>query len=273
MNAFLRVKQLLISGTLAATVLAVSVGGVAAAPRDEDKNADIKITVQKSADQNGVLSYNLDLRNDGDGPATSTRIALPFDAAALQLVGTEFSKADAWVSKVEGNALEIRTGKIGSGGDTLHATLRFAALRAGTELSEPASISWHDADAGGHAVSNWPNRSAAPTAAHNGLYTLRVSAEGSDYVFSADIFAPNEPITFWYNTPNGRVVASEIKRGYVIDAASTDEDEQGADYAGANADGVVSVRMSTRGLSAGRYSLVARGNAGGMIAVGAFEVK
>jgi hypothetical protein len=271
MNTLLRVKQLLISGTLAATVLGVGVGGAAAAVRDDQKSADIKISVQKSADQSGVLSYSLDLRNDGKGPATSSLIELPFDASALQLVSTEFSKADAWVSKVDGSEIEISIGKIGSGGDTLHATLRFAALQADAALSAPALVHWNDENGGGNASSNWPNRSAAPS----GIYALSVSAAGSDYAFSADIFAPNEQVTFWYNTPNGQVVQSEIKDGYVVAAGSTDdeEDEEGASFAGANTDGVVSVRIDTRELSAGRYSLVARGNSGGLVAVGVFDVK
>ncbi len=125
MNTLLRVKQLLISGTLAATVLGVGVGGAAAAVRDDQKSADVKISVQKSADQSGVLSYSLDLRNDGKGPASGSLIELPFDASALQLVSTEFSKADAWVSKVDGSEIEISIGKIGSGGDTLQPKIRF----------------------------------------------------------------------------------------------------------------------------------------------------
>ncbi len=272
MNTLLRVKQLLISGTLAATVLGVGVGGAAAAVRDDQNSADIKISVQKSADQGGTLSYSLDLRNDGDGPASSSRIELPFDASALQLVSTEFSKADAWVSKVDGSEIEISTGKITSGGDTLHATLRFAALKAGATLSQPAQVRWSDGNGGGNASSNWPNRNAAP----GGTYALSVAAAGSDYVFSADIFAPNEQVTFWYNTPGGQVVQSEIKDGYVVAADSTndeDDEEEGASYAGTNIDGVVSVRIDTRELSAGRYSLVARGNSGGLVAVGVFDVK
>jgi hypothetical protein len=249
----------------------VSVGGVAAAARDDQKSADITISVQKSADQAGTLTYSLDLRNDGKGPATSSLIELPFDAAALQLVSTEFSKPDAWVSKVDGSEIEISAGRIGSGGDSLRATLHFAALQADAALSAPAQVRWNDENGGGRTTSNWPNRNVAP----GGISALSVSTAGSDYVFSSDIFAPGEPVTFWYNTPGGEVVPSEIKDGYVVAAASTDDDEgeQGASFAGANTDGVVSVRLSTRGLSAGRYSLVARGNSGGQVAVGAFEVK
>ena len=69
------------------------------------------------------------------------------------------------------------------------------------------------------------------------------------------------------------VVAAEIKNGYVIDAASTDEKDKGADYARADDTGSVSVRLATKGLSPGGYTLVARGNSGGLIAVGAFQVK
>jgi len=265
MHTLTRIKQAMVAGTLAAMVLG-GVGSAAAAERSDDKNADVKIVVLKSADQGGVLSYNLDLRNEGGGPAHDTRVDLPFDSAALQLVSTDFSKPDAWVTAIGPNGLEISAGKIGSGGGALHATLRFAALRAGAELTAPATVRWSDEDEGGHSISNRPDVGGA-------LQALSVRAEGGDYVFSTNVFAPGEHITFWYNTPDGKVVAAEIKNGYVIDAASTDEKDNGADYARADNTGGVSVRLATKNLAPGGYTLVARGNSGGLIAAGVFEVK
>jgi hypothetical protein len=265
MHTWTRIKQAMVAGTLAAMVLG-GVGSAAAAARSDDKNADVKIEVLKSADQGGVLSYSLNLRNEGGGPARDTHVDLPFDGAALQLVSTEFSKADAWVTEIGANGLEISAGKIGSGGGALHATLRFAALKAGAELTAPATVRWSDEEEGGRSISNRPNLGSA-------VQALSVHAEGGDYVFTADVFAPGEHITFWYNTPDGAVVAAEIKNGYVIDAASTDAKDNGADYARADSNGSVSVRLATKRLAPGGYTLVARGNSGGLIAVGAFQVK
>jgi hypothetical protein len=265
MRTLWRIKQAMVAGTLAAMVLG-GVGSAAAAGRSDDKNADVKITVLKSADQSGLLSYSLDLRNEGGGPAHDTHVDLPFDEAALQLVSTEFSTADAWVSAIGSNGLEINAGKIGSGGGALHATLRFAALKSGAELTAPATVHWSDEDEGGRSISNRPNLGNATQALH-------VSAEGGDYVFSTDVFAPGEHVTIWYNTPDGAVVATEIKDGYVVDASSTDEKDNGADYTRADDKGVASVRLATKGLARGSYTLVARGNWGGLIAIGAFEVK
>jgi hypothetical protein len=265
MNRVWRVKQALAAGTLAAVVLG-GVGSAAAAERPDDKNADVKIEVLKSADQSGVLSYSLNLRNEGGGPARDTRVELPFDGAALQLVSTQFSNADAWVTEIGSGGLEISAGKIGSGGGALQATLRFAALKPGAELTAPATVRWSDEDEGGHSISNRPNLAGISQ-------SLSVSAAGADYIFSTDVFAPGEHVTFWYNTPGGAVVAAEIKNGYVIDAASTDEKDNGADYVRADENGSVSVRLSTKGLAPGGYTLVARGNSGGLTAVGAFQVK
>src|SRR5262245_19247076 len=265
MNTLWRIKQALVAGTLAAVVLG-GVGSAAAAQRSDDKNADVKIEVMKNADQGSLLSYSLNLRNEGGGPAHDTQIDLPFDGAALQLVSTEFSKPDAWVTQIGSSGLEISAGKIGSGGGTLHATLRFAALKPGAELTAPATVRWSDEDEGGRSISNRPNLAGTSQA-------LSVSAAGGDYIFSADVFAPGEHVTFWYNTPDGAVVAAEIKNGYVIDAASTDEKDNGADYVRADGNGSVSVRLATKGLAPGGYTLVARGNSGGLIAVGAFQVK
>jgi hypothetical protein len=265
MNVLWWIKRALVAGTLATVVLG-GVGSAAAAARSDDKNADVKIEVLKSADQSGLLSYSLSLRNEGGGPARNTHIDLPFDGTALQLVSTEFSKADAWVTEIGSSGLEISAGKIGSGGGALQGTLRFAALKPGAELTAPATVRWSDEDEGGHSISNRPNLVSARQA-------LSVSTAGGDYIFSADVFAPGEHITFWYNTPAGAVVAAEIKNGYVIDAASTDEKDKGADYARADDTGSVSVRLATKGLAPGGYTLVARGNSGGLIAVGAFQVK
>jgi hypothetical protein len=265
MNTLWRIKQAMIAGTIAATVLG-GVGSAAAASRSDDKNADVNIEVLKSADQSGLLSYSLDLRNAGGGPARDTHVDLPFDGAALQLVSTEFSKPDAWVSTIGADGLQISAGKIGSGGGALHATLRFAALKTGAELTAPATVRWSDEEEGGRAVSNRPNLGST-------AHALSVSAVGDDYTFSADIFAPGEHVTFWYNTPNGAVVAAEIKNGYIVDASSTDQEDNGADYVRADDNGAVSVRLATKGLAPGSYSLVGRGNWGGLIAVGAFEIK
>jgi hypothetical protein len=79
--------------------------------------------------------------------------------------------------------LEISAGKIGSGGGTLQATLRFAALKPGAELTTPATVRWSDEEDGGRSISNRPNLASTSQA-------LSVSAAGGDYVFSADVFAP-----------------------------------------------------------------------------------
>ena len=63
-----------------------------------------------------------------------------------------------------------------------------------------------------------------------------------------------------------RAFASEVF--YTLCAAAGEKQHMFADGQGA-----VSVRLSTAGLAPGAYTLVARGNTSGLIAVGSFDVK
>jgi hypothetical protein len=266
MNTIRRIKHVLAGGLLAAAVLGATAGSAAAAADTKQKNANLTIMLHETAEQNGVLTYDLNVRNLGDGPAIVTHIAVPYDASALQVLSAEFDQDDAWVVASGAGGLAIQTGRIDSGGDTLHATLRFAALKNGAELTQPASISWRDDDDDGSATSNRPVEKAAS-------YALGVQQDGRDIVFSSDIFVPNELVNFWYTTASGQSIEAEVKNGYLVDADTTDKDDQGADYLGANESGALSVRVDTRKLAKGSYTLTARGSSSGLIAVAGFEVR
>ena len=103
------------------------------------------------------------------------------------------------------------------------------------------------------------------------VLTHRETAEG--HFFSSNIFVPGEPVVLWYHTPSGNVVATEVHHGVIVDAASTGQDDVGADYASADADGVISLKFATRDLPAGGYVMVGRGVISGFTAVGECELQ
>jgi hypothetical protein len=268
----------MVAGALAAILALVGgVGQAAAAPATaSNSDTDIGVGILQTASSNdGTLTYTVTIVNDGEKMVKYTTVTVPFDAKALQALDGSLSNRSGSVSITPG-AIEIKTSALGGGGDSVQATLHFRALPGSSGgLTQRASYSWKQ----GSGVSNLPLAAVAHA-------SLDSSVEGSVATFSTNAFGSREPVTFWYNTPSGQVVATRVRDGFLLDAEvvrqhKADNDRQknhhvynqGALGVFADDQGSVSVQLSTKGLAPGVYSVVARGNTSGLIAVGTVAVK
>jgi uncharacterized repeat protein (TIGR01451 family) len=270
-------KRFTIAGTVA-VALASLVGAQGAAAASSRVPASIKVGIQPSAqaDAGGLTAYTITASNDGDNAAGNVTISVPYNPAALRFVGATFSKPEAWVSNFTSNALEIKTGVVGGEGDSVKAILRFQPLGANSgQAVQRLSFTWTDKLKGGHGISN-----QLPSAEMGGLYApLAASQSAANMTFASDAFASNEGVFFWFNTPDGKVIQTRVKRGKLIDAAlaqrkyqDNSDYERGSEYAIANDQGQIAVDLSTNGFAPGTYTLVARGNSSGLTAVATFQV-
>jgi hypothetical protein len=209
-----------------------------------------------SARRSGIVTYTIVTTNRGKGDADNVTISMPFDPSEVRVLDAQFSRAGAWVSKLENNRLELQTGPVGAGGDAVTATVRFvilAAIADGTSLAEQLTFSWSDEEQGGSGASNRALLVVAGGDGDQAIYPLALAIGGTArYSFSGAVFAPGEPVSFWYNTPTGRAV--EV--GMIA----------------ADANGVASADLESGGLAGGAYSMVAHGNWTGFTAVAAFQI-
>jgi len=260
-----RTFRLAIRVALAALLIGVvGVGGAAARPIDEH-SAKVSVTiVQAPPTSNDILTYTIKAANRGDGWAHYAKITIPFNAAALKPLDVQFSGAPAWVVKDEAG-FQIRTERLNSGGGATIATMRFVRLPGAAKsaaLTERLTYSWRDDVGGGSGRSNLPVDAPRP------FYTLTHRQVGNKHFFNTNVFLPGEPVVFWYQTPSGSTVPTEVKRDMIIDASSTNATDKGSDYILADADGSFDLRFSTGDLSPGEYMMVARGDISGLTAVG-----
>jgi hypothetical protein len=255
-------------------------GGAGQAAAASKHNTDIGVGIRQDlVNPDGSLTYTITAVNDGADLVKNVTITVPFDAGALQPVDWALSQQVGAVSASTPGAIEIKTGALGGNGDSRQATLRFRALagHSGAGLAERASYTWNDGEGTHRGVSNLPV--AAQT-------ILNIGTEGKVATITSAAFGTNEPVTFWYNAPDGRVVGMRIRNGYLLDAdivaakkAANDRKahhgvyDQGAPNVFADEQGNVSVQLSTTDLARGSYTIVARGNTSGLIAVGTVDVR
>lgn len=208
--------------------------------------------------RNGILSYTIIATNRGKGFSKDTTIRVPFDSAALQVVDAQFSRADAWVSSLEDGVVEIRTGPLLADGDVVSGTLRFRVLNVpnGTNLGARLSFRWDDAFEGDEGTSNQTATTVGSSDSNQTYYPLDLNvaraAAGVPRRFSSDIFAPDEPVTLWYNSPSAQ--------GIGINPVRADEN------------GNLNVAFATDDLAPGTYSFVAYGEYTKFTAVQTFEI-
>jgi hypothetical protein len=196
------------------------------------------------------LMLTVVVTNHGRGPASDTHVTLPLDNSQLRLLDARFSRQTAWVSHIHGDAVEIRTGRLSSRGDTITATLRLEiALTAQDRsiLGERLRYEWRDRAEGGAGTSNRLDlavgKPVLPAATLVRAHQAdQLGAEG----YTADTFAPGEPVALWYHTPAGTVIA----HGRIT-----------ADH-----HGMIRVDIQTAVLERGSYLLVATGIWSGQVA-------
>lgn len=204
-----------------------------------------------------IVSYEVVATNRGRGAAKNVQITVPFDPTEVAVLDARFSRPGAWVSSLLTSTLQIDTGALSAGGDVLTATVRLRVLpgvAAGTAIAERLSFRWTDRASGGAGQSNLAVLVAGQEARSAAVYPLTVERPPSGAAFgvSSAVFVPNEPVALWYDTPDGHSVA--------------------AGTATADASGMLRAPISTAGLPAGRYQLVASGQWSGITAVGVAEI-
>lgn len=268
MTTLWRTLRLTFALTLALLMVGtVGVNRATAKPIDESRAKVNVIITQAPPTSEDFLIYNIKAVNSGDMWAHYTKITVPFDSAALKLVDTQFSGAPAWVTGMQANSFEIRTERLNANGGATIATVHFARLPGAAKsaaLTERLTYMWQDDVKSGSGSSNLPLSAAAAEP----FYTLTHRQSGENHFFSSNIFVPGEHVVFWYNTPSGVAMPAEVRKGVIVDAASTGKGEEGADYAVADANGALDLEFETDKLVAGSYTMVAQGQLSGFTAVG-----
>jgi streptogramin lyase len=248
--------------TLGPHAFAFAASGVAAPPRVNPAFVTVaqRATPALEVQRGGIVTTRIVATNHGRGMAQDVLITLPLDPARVRVLDAQLSRPGAWVSRLSADELELRTGALGSRGDTITATVRLAVAAEAADgllFGEPLTFRWRDAAGGGSGTGN-----AVPlmiAGADRDAATLELTATppsapaGSSHTFSGTVFLPNEPVALWYNTPDGRAVALA---------------RSNADAAGA-----LAVTLATEGFTPGSYTLVAEGIWSGVTAVGAFAVE
>ncbi len=112
----------LASAVLVGTIgLGVGGASVAAAAQQSSTSGgsavDLQIMVQPNAAVAGArFTDTIIVANAGQDPAHDVTITVPFDSAAVQLLGVQFSQSGAWVTSVTPSGFHADLGRIGSHG-------------------------------------------------------------------------------------------------------------------------------------------------------------
>jgi hypothetical protein len=223
---------------------------------DQPLPKSANVTVIQRAEPNtaarpgDIVAITIVVTNHGKGGARNATITMSFDPALLRPLDSQLSRPAAWISAQRENSLEIQTGPLSPDGDTVTATLRFQVqpqVAHGTQLGTRLSYTWRDDRQLGVGRSNLLPLVAAAESIHRSHYQLLYSTVDlpGDHapalgVFVGTFFAPHEPVTFWYTTPDEQSVA--------VDTTTAD------------ANGQVTLRFNSAQLASGPYTMVAHGN-------------
>jgi sugar lactone lactonase YvrE len=206
-----------------------------------------------------LVITTLSAHNRGAGSAKAINVKMPFDPTAVVVVDATFSRPSAWVSRVLSDALEIQLGDLGHD-SVVTGTVRLRVLPGaapGAPLAPRLSVSWHDAAGNGDATSNQPELVVGATAIDAPAAPLDVApASGSASTvrtIQSAGFLPGEPVSLWYNTPDGRAVAIR--------------------QVTASAAGAIQSTFAPSELPPGYYSLVAYGTWSTITVVGPWQIE
>lgn len=270
----------LLSAAAVAVLLSGLVGtGQAAAASGVKKTTDPKVSVvfvakPAAAD---MLVYDLVAANHTGTNARNLVVTVPFNPAMFKLVDVKFSGEAAWIPKQITNAVVYQI-------DGLHqdhpntATVRLQRLPnapADAVLKERATYVWSALGRSHSAISNLP-------IVEKPYYPMDVSSftgtEGMTEHFAANLFVPDEPVTFWCNMPDGTVHELLIRSGptAVLQHKVSNDEKKAHSFVNAiraGADGSMSIDFPAKELTGGDYSIVAYGQWSGLSAVGPFTMK
>jgi hypothetical protein len=231
-------------------------------PPPRPHGADVAVTIWPNPSiivaRDGLLTYEVRVKNYGKGDAASTHVRLPYSTQQMVVTGSRFSNPNDWVSELTNDQLTITFGNVKHDEHRM-ATIYFKVHRRlpdNTVLNMRATYRWDDARDGGSWMSNW-----APVLVGNGnqsspwvwLEVTPVSGvSGTTFHFYTDRYIPSEGVYTWLNTPSG---------------------VRATDMCGvADPLGRIWFDVSSRNLTPGAYSLVLYGARSNLVAIAGFYV-
>jgi uncharacterized repeat protein (TIGR01451 family) len=208
----------------------------------------------------GTVALTIVAVNRGDERASNAIITLPIDPALVAVVDVTKTSAQAWVSANTPGQLVLQTGPLASNGGTVTfaVELVFSNQAATGSIYAPRlEYRWSRGANGSSGTSNLLSISVSSQEqlASNAVFVADPTRGSATTLrrFSSAIFAPYEPVAFWYTTPAGANMPLE--------------------QITARADGSIVVSFDPAGLTPGTYTLVAYGVWSELTAAGTFIIE
>jgi hypothetical protein len=230
-------------------------------PEKHKRSASVKVyqrvTPNRAVARNGHVHYHFASVNPGRGDAKRIVVRMNINVIHLHIIDADFGSAGGWISKIGDDYIEFEFGRQPHGGDPLTANIRFRVgpdVPNGTQLGGRVTYRWYDDNGGGTGQSNDLSIIVDDEEQNSDHEEMEVERDGEGRIFSCKHFIPREPVVFWYNTPDGKVVQLE----------TIEADDQGKL--------VVIFKTKGKGLHKGRHSMVGRGHWSGIVVIGEFVV-
>jgi hypothetical protein len=266
-----RLAAAALAGALGLSIGGAGVAAAAAPDASSGRGTNLHIVVQPSAAAPGAsFTDAITVMNVGQDSVRDVTITVPFDASALRLVGVQFNQPGAWVTSTASNEFQAHLGRIGSQNEAVQASVSFAELPGfATTSALPTSIAYRyssNGDSHSGTVTTELLATQEPAIVQPASASMTVIAGGTLPLDSA-IFAPDEAVAFWYNTPAGQALPLYVRDGQITSQSqhnqhqangTTHEVDNGA-YLNADDQGAIATTLTTTGLEPGVYSLVAHG--------------
>lgn len=272
-------------------MLAFSIAGVgtaAAATRDPGlpgrTAAHITMAIQavtmSEIGKDGVFTDTITVKNDGMHAATDVLLTVPYDAAAVKLLGVKIAREGAWVTKLLPSAFIADLDRISSQGDTVTVLATFAKQPNYTfskALNTVVKAEWTDGQ-GRHSTTT-DLLLVAPMSRTDAQIAAPVASTDDIVKVYGAAFQAGEVVTFWYNTPTGAAVPLYVRDGNLTlerrqkVATGKYDYVNNAQYLVADEKGQIATLLGVEGLKPGDYSIVARGATNGMTIVIPFSIK
>jgi hypothetical protein len=241
---------------------AVVQGNPAEACPPDHRRADLHLSQLVSPNQavaaGAVFTTALTLRNIGSCPVSDAEVLLPINPQLAELIDVTTGTAQSWVSQVGSDHLLLRSGPIAAGA-LVTATIRqrIRPLSAdGSLLQQRLRFSAAQNINGPDGSSNIVRLVIAEQDRTVALLPLGVNPPqapaGTLFEFGSDLFAPDEPVSFWVNDP----LNQDLPVTTTLAAA----------------DGSLTIAYDSRDRPPGRYQMAAFGNFSGLRAAVAFEI-
>jgi hypothetical protein len=235
-------------------------------PEPEPDAADVSVRLWSDPSirviRGGTFTYEIRVRNHGDGSADQIKVTLPYRRDQYTLLEGKFDgrKGD-WVSNIGDKTITVTFGGLAPNTERTGRLIFRAAsnLANDTVLDIRATYGWDDdADGADDRKSNWqPLLVGAGNASAPWVWTAIGPTSGpASTVFRVDSnrFIPGETVVTWLNLPGGKVKALDL-RGT------------------ANALGAVELYFQDSKLPAGNYQIVLYGQRSGLTGVASFSIR